>query len=386
MRTLTFALLSGLLIGSHAVASTESWTQLKHEASGQTVWFNAWGGDPAVNRYLEWVRAEVGRHYAIDLRIVHLADAADAVRRIGTEVQAGRTHNGSIDLLWVNGENFHALKARNLVTKGWAESLPNWRYVDTLKPVREDFSIPTDGAEAPWGSAQLTFIARHSQLPTPPTTPEQFLTLAKSHPGTMTYPRPPDFTGTAFLEQLLLALTDQPQALKKPPSTVSFASVTAPLWRYLDRLHPWLWRKGTDFPPSPARMDTLLSAGALRVSMTFNPLHAQQKRLTGDLPADSYSFGFTGGMIGNIHFVTIPSNARAAAGAQVVANFLLSPAAQRRKADPAWWGDPSVLTEDVLQPANKTVQGTHIVPVLAEPHAAWINALEQEWLRRYGTH
>lgn len=99
MRTLTFALLSGLLIGSHAVASTESWTQLKHEASGQTVWFNAWGGDPAVNRYLEWVRAEVGRHYAIDLRIVHLADAADAVRRIGTEVQAGRTHNGSIDLL-----------------------------------------------------------------------------------------------------------------------------------------------------------------------------------------------------------------------------------------------------------------------------------------------
>ncbi|EFY8429712.1 ABC transporter substrate-binding protein, partial [Shigella flexneri] len=24
--------------------------------------------------------------------------------------------------------------------------------------------------------------------------------------------------------------------------------------------------------------------------------------------------------------------------------------------------------------------------VLAEPHAGWVNALEQEWLRRYGTH
>ncbi|MDU4664749.1 MAG: hypothetical protein E6Y37_19385, partial [Enterobacter hormaechei] len=23
--------------------------------------------------------------------------------------------------------------------------------------------------------------------------------------------------------------------------------------------------------------------------------------------------------------------------------------------------------------------------VLPEPHAAWVNALEQEWLRRYGT-
>ncbi|MDU3068776.1 MAG: hypothetical protein E7B35_23305, partial [Escherichia coli] len=25
-------------------------------------------------------------------------------------------------------------------------------------------------------------------------------------------------------------------------------------------------------------------------------------------------------------------------------------------------------------------------PVLAEPHAGWVNALEQEWLHRYGTH
>ncbi len=25
-------------------------------------------------------------------------------------------------------------------------------------------------------------------------------------------------------------------------------------------------------------------------------------------------------------------------------------------------------------------------PVLAEPHAAWVDARAQEWLRRYGTH
>ncbi len=25
-------------------------------------------------------------------------------------------------------------------------------------------------------------------------------------------------------------------------------------------------------------------------------------------------------------------------------------------------------------------------PVLAEPHAGWVHALEQEWLHRYGTH
>lgn len=54
----------------------------------------------------------------------------------------------------------------------------NWRFVDTQKPVREDFSIPTDGAESPWGGAQLTFIARRSQTPDGPTTPQALLAFA----------------------------------------------------------------------------------------------------------------------------------------------------------------------------------------------------------------
>ncbi|MCP6588279.1 ABC transporter substrate-binding protein, partial [Klebsiella pneumoniae] len=89
----------------------------------------------------------------------------------------------------------------NLLQTGWAETLPNWRYVDTRQPVREDFSLPTEGAESPWGSAQLTFIARRTQTPTPPDSPEALLTFAAAHRGEVTYPRPPDFTGTAFLEQ-----------------------------------------------------------------------------------------------------------------------------------------------------------------------------------------
>ncbi|STW07679.1 ABC transporter [Klebsiella grimontii] len=98
-----------------------------------------------------------------------------------------------------------------------------------------------------------------------------------AHPGSVTYPRPPDFTGTAFLEQLLLTLTPQPDALRQPPEEATFAAVTAPLWRYLDQLHPLLWRQGRDFPASPARMDAMLKSGTLRLSITFNPLHAQQK-------------------------------------------------------------------------------------------------------------
>ncbi|HDG1102832.1 TPA: ABC transporter substrate-binding protein [Klebsiella aerogenes] len=392
MRSLRYCLiwLAALLLAPTLANADENWQSISQQARGQTVWFNAWGGDPAVNRYLDWVSAEVKRDYAVDLRIVHIADAGDAVKRIQTEARAGRSRGGSIDLLWVNGENFRTLKQANLLRSDWAEKLPNWRYVDTRKPVREDFSIATDGAESPWGSAQLTFIARRSQLAEPPDSAQALLAFATAHPGSVTYPRPPDFTGTAFLEQLLVALTDQPEALRQPPQETSFAAVTAPLWDYLDRLHPLLWRQGRDFPLSPARMDAMMAQGTLQLSLTFNPLHAQQKAASGELPQDSYSFGFKQGMLGNVHFVAIPANARATAGAQVVANFLLSPQAQLRKADPQIWGDPSVLEPEKLNDAQRAafyaVQPKATPPMLAEPHAAWVDALEQEWLRRYGTH
>ncbi len=388
MRRVRFcAFLTGLLLAAPLCAA-DSWQAIQQQAKGQTVWFNAWGGDPAVNRYLEWVSGEMQTHYAITLKIVPLADAADAVKRIQTEAAAGRKSNGSVDLLWVNGENFRTLKEANLLLSGWAQTLPNWRYVDTRKPVTEDFAVPTDGAESPWGGAQLTFIARKGTMPAPPADPQALLAYAQQHPGKMSYPRPPDFTGTAFLEQLLLALTARPQALQKAPDD-TFAQVTAPLWDYLDTLHPLLWREGKDFPPSPARMDALLASGSLNLSLTFNPAHVQQKVARGELSADSYSFGFHGGTIGNVHFVAIPANARASAGAKVVANFLLSPQAQIRKADPAVWGDPSVLDARALPDSEATRLQAYtpqgLPKVLAEPQSGWVNALEQEWLRRYGT-
>lgn len=382
--------LSLLLSPLATFAQSENWQHIKNDARGQTVWFNAWGGDNAVNQYLDWVSGEMKTHYAINLKIVRLADAADAVKRIQTEAASGRKTGGSVDLLWVNGENFRTLKDAGLLQTQWAKMLPNWRYVDTQQPVTEDFAIPTEGAESPWGSAQLTFIANRDITEHPPRSAQALLEFARAHPGTVTYPRPPDFTGTAFLEQLLITLTAKPQALKSAPDAATFAEVTAPLWQYLDALHPVLWREGKDFPPTPARMDALLNSGTLRMSLTFNPAHAQQKIARGELPKNSYSFGFSQGMLGNVHFVTIPANARASAGAKVVANFLLSPEAQLRKADPTFWGDPSVLDPKKL-PAEQREALLARIPkglpaVLPEPHAAWVNALEQEWLRRYGTH
>ncbi len=116
-----------------------------------------------------------------------------------------------------------------------------------------------------------------------------------------------------------------------------------------------------------------------------------KKIASGDLPASSYSFGFREGMIGNVHFVTIPANANASAAAKVVANFLLSPDAQLRKKQIPLSGAILLFSirkklPDGQRESLQSRMPQDLPPVLAEPHAGWVNALEQEWLHRYGTH
>lgn len=386
-RFATLALSMGVSLLAHA-----DWSQIQNEAKGQTVYFNAWGGSEATNAYLTWAAKEVNTRFGIDVRHVKISDTAEVIKRVQTEVAAGRKTDGSIDLMWVNGENFRKLKNEGLLFGPWAQNLPNWGLVDLNKPVHSDFSVPTEGYESPWGTAQLTFIADRAKTPVPPRSAADLLSFAQANPGRVSYPKPPDFHGTTFVKQLLLELAPNKTLLQQAVSPGAFASATQALWAYLDQLHPSLWRHGKSFPASAAEMHRMLGDGELKVSLTFNPNEAANLIASKQLPTSAYSFGFTGGTIGNVHFVAIPVNAKAKAGAQVFANFLLSAEAQTRKADISVWGDGTVLDVSKLPAASqalirKTAPGalSEAVPTLAEPHASWVEALDAEWLKRYGT-
>jgi len=380
-----------LSLGMPAMASAD-WSSLQNEAKGQTVYFNAWGGSEATNAYIAWVAKEVKARYGVEVKHVKVTDTAEVVKRVQTELAAGRKSDGSIDLMWVNGENFRNLKEGGLLYGPWAEALPNWGLVDLNKPVRSDFSVPTQGFESPWGTAQLTFIADRAKTPAPPRSAAELLTFAQANPGRVSYPKPPDFHGTTFVKQLLLALAPDRAVLQQAVTAPAFARATQPLWAYLDQLHPRLWRNGKTFPVSAAEMHRMLADGELKISLTFNPNEAANLIVSKQLPPSAYSFGWRDGTIGNVHFVAIPVNAKARAGAQVLANFLLSAEAQAHKADISVWGDGTVLeTAKIPAPLQaamrKTAPGalTEAVPTLAEPHASWVEALEAEWLRRYGS-
>jgi len=372
---------------------TPAWNQIEATARGQTVYFNAWGGAEPINAYIQWAATEVRQRYGVKVEHVKVTDTGDVVKRVRNEKAAGKA-KGSVDLVWINGENFLTMKREGLLFGPFAEQLPAYAYVDVLgKPTtRFDFSEPVDGMEAAWGMAQLTFIADSQRTPAPPRSLAELLAFAQAHPGRVTYPRPPNFHGTTFVKQVLLDLNTDRSALYRPVTPDAFAKATAPLWSTLDALHPHLWRAGRQFPQNAAAQLQMMSDGELLLALTFNPNEAANEIAARRLADSVVSYQFSSGTIGNTHFVAIPVNASAREGAQVLANFLLSPQAQARKADIAVWGDPTVLALAKLPPAERTRfaakalpgQVETSAPALPEPHASWVALLEKEWTRRYG--
>lgn len=404
MRTLaTLATALLLSVGAAGAQTTDpdpaDWPAILEAARGQTVYFNAWGGAENINAYLEWTAQEMEARFDVDVVHVKLDDTATAVAKVVAEKAAGRDEGGSVDLIWINGENFASMKEQDLLlSPGWATALPNWAYVDieNQPTIETDFTIPTEGLESPWGGAKLVFFydsARTEAADLPDNMPE-LLDWAKANPGRFSYPQPPDFIGSSFLKQALSELIDDPAKLLQPVNTMTFEQDVEPLFAYLDELTPTLWRSGEAYPQNYPDMKQKLADGELDIIFAFNPAEASAGIASGELPDTVRSFTFSGGTLGNTHFVAIPYNANAKAGALVLADFLLSPEAQARKQDPAYWGDPTVLSLAKLSEQDRerfkaidlgiaTLAPDQLGPVLDEPHPTWMESIEQEWLRRY---
>jgi len=151
--TLAFAWGGAGLLSStpQAIAESAEWAQVEQAARGQTVYWNAWGGDEGINNYIAWVGERLMTDHGITLIHVKLADTAEAVRRVVAEKSAGRDSGGSVDLIWINGENFQAMKDQDLLFGPITDRLPNYGLIDvTANPAVElDFTIPTDDWNPP---------------------------------------------------------------------------------------------------------------------------------------------------------------------------------------------------------------------------------------------
>jgi putative thiamine transport system substrate-binding protein len=257
-----------------------------------------------------------------------------------------------------------------------------------------DFTVPVEGFQAPWGTVQFSFYYDSEEIDETPSNLDELLAWVEANPGRFTYPQPPNFLGSTFLKLLLAYTIDDRDRLGAPLPEGEAEEALAPLFAYLDELHPHLWRSGRTFPANQAALRQLFGDGEIVIGFANNPAEASGAIARDEFPASTRSFVLDDGMIANSHFVAIPSNANAPEAALVVANFLMSPVAQLRKQDPAVWGDFTVLDIAALDQniqdgfaaldlGPATLTPTELGPAISEPHTSWLTAIEAMWAARY---
>jgi putative spermidine/putrescine transport system substrate-binding protein len=334
-------------------AAALAWPEIETRAKGQTVDWFMWGGFPSTNAYVNgYVAPRVKELYDITLRQVPVKDIAEVVSKLLVEKQAGKIAGGDADLMWINGENFRTCKRHGLLGGPFADLLPNQKLVDWSKPsVKNDFGEPVEGLESPWGSAQVVMIYDSRRTPAPPTTVAALLDWARRNPGRFTYPAPPDFTGSVFVRHVFYHAAGEVAAWQGPFDEKRFEAAAGAAYKLLRDLAPFLWREGRTYPESPIRLSQLLADGEVDFALSYHPAEASKMILDGLYPESVRTFVFEEGTIANTHFVAIPFNAADKEGAMVVANFLISPEAQLKKADPSVWGDFPAIDLGRLEPA-----------------------------------
>jgi len=396
------ATVAGLLLSACAApdpaasqAIDRPWREVLADARGDTVRLWMYAGDPQGNAYVDDVLAPAAQQeLGVTLERVPVADTADALTRILAERQAG-TEDGEVDLVWVNGNNFSTGQQAGAWLCGWADDLPNAQFTDPDDPLLEaDFGTPVQGCEAPWHKAQFTLVYDSARVPEPPTTLAGVLDWAEEHPGRFTYPAPPDFTGSVFVREVLLSVAGGADEVPLTFDPAAYDRLAPPLWARLREVAPSLWRQGKTYPRDTVALDRLFADGEVDMTMTYGPATLTTLVRQGTFPSTTRVLTLDEGTVGNASFLAIPASSGAQDAAMAVANLALSAQQQATKADPAVWGQFTVLDTDRLPDADRerfaALPESDVVPAFevlsANAHGeldpAWVAALDEGWRRQ----
>lgn len=311
-----------------------SFDEMKEAAKGTTVTFYGWGGDEKLNEWLDQTFApKMKEKYDITMERVPM-DIDQVLSQLSGEIQGGEK-DGSIDMIWINGENFQSAKENDMLYGPFADKLPNFKdYVNAeSEDVTLDFGYPIEGYEAPYGKAQFVMMADTAKTSDLPTSAEALKEFVKKYPGKVTYPALPDFTGSVFVRNIIYEICGYEQFLDMKADKETVREAVAPAMEYLRSLNPYLWNEGKTFPDSSTTLDNMFADGEVALYMTYGAYDAAVKIADGAYPETVQSFQFDKGTIGNTNFMAIAKNSGNKAGAMVAINEMLSPEIQASRYD-----------------------------------------------------
>ncbi|MGG4546510.1 ABC transporter substrate-binding protein [Rossellomorea marisflavi] len=391
MKRYAFVIMVSLILASCGTKTGETklpddWNEIVSQAEGSKVNLFMWGGDEAVNHYIDDVVAPgLKKEYGISLKRVPM-DTPEILQKLQTEKRAGKK-DGSMDIVWMNGENFKNAKGNDLLSGPITDRLPNLTSYYNEKDFENDFGTPTEGYEAPWGKVQFVFFYNSDKIDSPPRTVDELKSFVKEHPGKFTYPVPTDFTGNAFIRHLLNANSDQP--IEKAGEDIEEAG--GKVWDDLNEMKGDLWRDGKTYPKELTDLDRLFGQEEVWISMGYNEARAESLVKKGIYPEGTKPFLLEdAGSIGNTHFLSVPFNSPNQAGALVAIDYMLSPEMQLEKMQPDGWGDSTPISMDKLEDGMRKkfeeLDRGDTVPdpaLLEEAYIGEMDASYVEWVKEH---
>lgn len=397
-----------------------SWEEVLERARAEgEVEFYHWGGSEALNNWLELSARPAVEAHGIEFDTSR-ADTGNVVDIILADDSAGRgLGEGSVDFVWINGENFRTLKENDLLFGPFADMLPSSRYyfLDPDDPRSTvnlyDFGTPTGLAEIPWSSAQYTFRVDTARVP-PDEVPEDFAGLerwVRRNPGRFTYVAPPDYIGTTFVQTVMYGMNPEGtsyEPFQSPPSEFSpeeFTDLIEPAFEYLRRIEPFLLggggeegRRGSpSYPASASTLEARFTAGEVDYTMEFGVYDVDREIRSGNFPETVENIIFPeSGMIADKSFLAIPSNAPNPAAALVAVNELSTPESHLSKLAEIGYGlgvDPPLLPDEMRERVEREAPDLRGVSPeqlsraeVPNVNAGLVDIIDEVWLEYIAEH
>ncbi len=376
----------------------KSWDQIVETAKGGEVNWFLWGGADHINQYVtEYVGGVLKDQYGITLNRVPLTDTAAAVNTVLSEKESGVNDKGTVDMIWINGENFKTMKQGDMAWCGYLDKLPNNKLVNwNNQAIANDFGVPVDGCESPWNRAHSVFAYDTATMKKPPMSIAELIKWIKANPGMFTYPAPPDFTGSAFVRHVFYYAAGGAENLLGPFDQAKYDVAASKAWKILNDLEPHLWREGKTYPANPSALTQLFANTEISIYFNYNPANIAKEVTNGVFPETVRTYRMNDGNIGNTNYTIIPYNSPNKAAALVLQNVLLSGEAQLEKAKPSVWGTNPGIEMDrtdsaILAAFNAIEKHPAAIPMdntdgaLPELQGGWIKAIEKGWIENVGT-
>ena len=328
-----------------------TWEDVEARAKQEgTVNLYYWGGSDPINIWMDQIVATDLAKLGVTLNPVRITGTKDAIDLVLAEKGSGKgLGEGSVDAIWLNGENFATLKRQDALFGAFADKMPNSQFIEwnaddprSLLNLR-DFGVETGAAEAPWSGEQYVCAINTARVDKSkaPATFAELKTYLEANPGKFTYVKPPHYIGNTFVQAALYAHNPDGNGAEPFQASIDeigaeeFARLITPGIEFLKEIEPLLLGAQSGnarYPEDNAALDGMFLNGEVDFNCKFGLYAVATGLNNGTYPEGAEAFVFPeGNMIKNKNYLAIPSNAPNPAAAMIMANYMTSVEAQTSK-------------------------------------------------------